>query len=108
MSGTHLLSGEGLTLALIRQLLDQLSNVGLAPAAQERVAASRRVVDRLQAGDKSYYGINTGFGAGARPHRRGRHRETLGKPHPQKDERLLAHAVGGNPVERVICGGVLG
>jgi imidazolonepropionase len=24
-----------------------------------------------------------------------------------KDERLLAHEVGGNPVERVICGGVL-
>lgn len=24
-----------------------------------------------------------------------------------KDERLLAHEIGGNPVERVICGGAV-
>ena len=62
MPDTHLLSGEGLTLELIRELNRTRAPVGLALAAHARVQASRAVVERLQAGEHSYYGINTGFG----------------------------------------------
>jgi histidine ammonia-lyase len=88
MSATYLLSGEGLTLALIRQLLDQRPPVGLTAAAQERVAASRAVVDHLQSGEKSYYGINTGFGALAHTRIAAADIEKL------QENLILSHAVG--------------
>jgi len=88
MSATHLLSGEGLTIGLLRQLLTDQSRLALAPAAQERVAASRAVVDRLQAGEKSYYGINTGFGALAHTRIAAADIEKL------QENLILSHAVG--------------
>ena len=88
MSATHLLSGEGLTIGLLRQLLTDQSRLALAPAPQERVAASRAVVDRLQAGEKSYYGINTGFGALAHTRIAAADIEKL------QENLILSHAVG--------------
>ena len=38
--------------------------VKLGPAATQRMRAARAVVDRLAAGDKPIYGLNTGLGAG--------------------------------------------
>jgi len=88
MSATHLLSGEGLTIGLLRQLLTDQSRLALAPAPQERGAASRAVVDRLQAGEKSYYGINTGFGALAHTRIAAADIEKL------QENLILSHAVG--------------
>lgn len=88
MPATHLLSGEGLSLAHLRRLLANRSKIGLTPEAQARIAASRDVVDRLQAGDKSYYGINTGFGALANTRIAAADIEKL------QENLILSHAVG--------------
>lgn len=94
MSATHLLSGEGLSLAQLRRLLANQSKIGLTPDAEARIAASRVVVDRLQAGDKSYYGINTGFGALAHTRIAAADIEKL------QENLILSHAVGvGREVE---------
>ncbi|MFI5357460.1 MAG: aromatic amino acid lyase, partial [Opitutales bacterium] len=88
MPDSHLLSGEGLTLALIRELCRTRTPVGLVPAAHERVQASRAVVERLQAGEHSYYGINTGFGVLA-------HKRISPADVDRLQENLiLSHAVG--------------
>ena len=84
----HLLSGEGLTLAVIRELLRTGAPVGLTPAAGERIAASRAVVDRLQGGEHSYYGINTGFGALANT------RISPADTDKLQENLILSHAVG--------------
>lgn len=57
-----LLDGEHLTLEQLASIADG-AKVALAPAARERVAAARRVVDERAQGDEPVYGINTGFGS---------------------------------------------
>lgn len=58
-----LLDGNSLTLASVARFLrDPGAEVALAPAAAERVRASRRVVDEIVASGKVAYGITTGFG----------------------------------------------
>lgn len=88
MTAPHLLTGTSLTLDRIRDLIRSESPIGLDPGAQERVAASRAVVDRLQAGERSYYGINTGFGALAHTHIPPADIEKL------QENLILSHAVG--------------
>ena len=88
MTAPHLLTGTGLTLDRIRDLIRSDSPIGLDPGAQERIAASRAVVDRLQAGERSYYGINTGFGALAHTHIPPADTEKL------QENLILSHAVG--------------
>ena len=46
-----------------RTTLNAPVRVELAPAARERVAASRAVVTAALAGDRAVYGLNTGFGS---------------------------------------------
>jgi len=57
-----LLSGSDLTLTDLLAIADDRAEVGLAPDARTRVAASRAVVDRRAAGKEAVYGVNTGFG----------------------------------------------
>jgi histidine ammonia-lyase len=57
-----LLDGNHLELADLLAIADDRAEVGLAPAARDRVAASRKVVDEKAAGDAPVYGVNTGFG----------------------------------------------
>jgi histidine ammonia-lyase len=57
-----LLDGASLTLDGLTALADGRAEAGVAPAARERVARARAVVDDLAAGDAAVYGINTGFG----------------------------------------------
>ncbi len=58
-----LLDGESLTIEQLLQVADADAPVALAPAARERVAAARAVVDRRARSDEPAYGINTGFGS---------------------------------------------
>src|SRR6478735_6153812 len=57
-----LLNGTDLTLKDLLAIADDRAEVGLAPAARARVAASRAVVDAKADGDAAVYGVNTGFG----------------------------------------------
>jgi len=56
------LDGNTLKLEQIQQVASRAATVTLAPAAIQRVEASRAHVDRVAAGDTPAYGINTGFG----------------------------------------------
>jgi histidine ammonia-lyase len=58
-----LLDGSHLSLADLLAIADDRAEVGLAPAARARVAASRAVVDARAAGEAPVYGVNTGFGS---------------------------------------------
>ena len=58
-----LLDGAHLSLADLLAIADDRAEVGLAPDARARVAASRAVVDAKAAGDEPVYGVNTGFGS---------------------------------------------
>ena len=57
-----LLTGNDLTFAQLYAVALHGETVGLAPAAAERMNASRAVVERLVASGATAYGINTGFG----------------------------------------------
>jgi histidine ammonia-lyase len=57
-----LLNGSDLTLKDLLAIADDREEVGLAPDARARVAASRAVVDAKAAGEEAVYGVNTGFG----------------------------------------------
>jgi len=57
------LDGNSLTLEQMMAIAQDLEPVAIAPAAVERVRASRAVVDRFAHGDAPVYGINTGFGS---------------------------------------------
>src|SRR5829696_2581916 len=57
-----LLDGSHLSLSHLLAIADDHAEVGLAPDARLRVAASRAVVDAKAAGDAAVYGVNTGFG----------------------------------------------
>ena len=56
------LSGNDLTFQQLYDVALRGENVTLAPAAIERMNASRAVVERLVASGATAYGINTGFG----------------------------------------------
>ncbi len=56
------LTGNDLTFAQLYDVALRGEKVSLAPAAVERMKASRAVVDRLVASGETAYGINTGFG----------------------------------------------
>src|SRR6267378_2085894 len=56
------LSGNNLTFSQLYDVALRGETVSLAPAAIERMNASRAVVDRLVASGAAAYGINTGFG----------------------------------------------
>jgi len=58
-----LLDGATLALDHLLAIADDFVEVGLAPEARARVAASRAVVDRKAAGPEAVYGVNTGFGS---------------------------------------------
>jgi histidine ammonia-lyase len=65
MSGSGLLEldGESLTLEAIERVAsDPAARVTLSPAARERVARSRALVEQVVASGAAVYGINTGFG----------------------------------------------
>jgi histidine ammonia-lyase len=57
-----LLTGNDLTFAQLYAVALRGETVELAPAAVERMKASRAVVERLVASGATAYGINTGFG----------------------------------------------
>jgi histidine ammonia-lyase len=57
-----LLDGNHLELSDLIAIADDRDEVGLAPAARDRVAAARAVVEAKAAGDAPVYGVNTGFG----------------------------------------------
>ncbi|MCC6859481.1 MAG: histidine ammonia-lyase [Bryobacterales bacterium] len=57
-----LLDGERLSIEEVRRIALRRETVGLAPEAIERMVRSRTVVERLAAGDKAVYGVNTGVG----------------------------------------------
>jgi histidine ammonia-lyase len=59
---TTALTGNDLTFEQLYGVALRGEAVGLAPAAVERMKASRAVVDRLVASGTTAYGINTGFG----------------------------------------------
>src|SRR5690349_4682040 len=55
------IDGNTLTLEAMRDVACG-AEVGVADGVRERVALSRRVVDRILTADEPVYGINTGFG----------------------------------------------
>lgn len=55
-------AGEPVTLADVVRVARHRAPVALAPAALERVRASRAFVERIVAEGRTAYGINTGFG----------------------------------------------
>jgi histidine ammonia-lyase len=57
-----MLSGNDLTFSQLYDVALRGETVSLAPAAIERMTASRAVVERLVASGAAAYGINTGFG----------------------------------------------
>ena len=57
-----LLDGESLTIADVCAVARGAAEVALDPAAIERMAHSRAVVERLAAGEDPIYGVNTGVG----------------------------------------------
>ena len=57
-----LLNGSDLSLKDLLAIADDRAEVGHAPDARARVAASRAVVDAKADGDAAVYGVNTGFG----------------------------------------------
>ena len=56
------LNGNELTFPQLHRVAAEGEQVSLAPAAVERMKASRAVVDKLVASGATAYGINTGFG----------------------------------------------
>lgn len=61
MSKIHI-DGEHLTLAELYAVVFDGAEVELAPAARERMNASRAVIERLLESNAAVYGVNTGFG----------------------------------------------
>ena len=81
----QLIIGERpLTIADITDVARRGRTVGLGPAARERLAAARAVVERILAEDRVVYGVTTGFGLLATtriPARPGA--QAAAQPHPQ-------------------------
>ncbi|MGH7496848.1 MAG: histidine ammonia-lyase [bacterium] len=58
----HELNGKSLTLESLERIAAGGDEVGLAPSALERMAASRAVVEQMLQNGQVIYGVNTGFG----------------------------------------------
>ncbi len=56
------LNGQSLSLADIEAVAVSRVPVEIAPAARERVAASRALIEQVLASGQTVYGVNTGFG----------------------------------------------
>src|ERR1700752_2904006 len=56
------IDGEHLTLPELYAVVFDGAEVELAPAAREKMNASRAVIERLVESDAAVYGVNTGFG----------------------------------------------
>jgi len=56
------IDGEHLTLEDLYRIVFEGAQAELAPAARERMNASRAVIDRLTETESTVYGVNTGFG----------------------------------------------
>ncbi|MGA8872689.1 MAG: histidine ammonia-lyase, partial [Candidatus Acidiferrales bacterium] len=61
MTATQI-DGEHLTIEELHSLVSDGATAELAPAARERMKASRAVIERMIASDAAVYGVNTGFG----------------------------------------------
>jgi histidine ammonia-lyase len=59
---TVILDGQALTLAEIEAVSLHGCRVGIAPAALERIGASRELIEGILAEGHTVYGVNTGFG----------------------------------------------
>jgi histidine ammonia-lyase len=57
-----LIDGETLTRDALYRIVFEGEEVALAPAAREKMNASRTVIERLVASNAAVYGVNTGFG----------------------------------------------
>ena len=56
------LDGQPLSLDQVHWVASGSGTAAIAPAARQRIAASRAVVERIVASNETAYGINTGFG----------------------------------------------
>jgi histidine ammonia-lyase len=56
------IDGEHLSFEELYRIVQHDELVEIAPAARERMNASRKVIDRLVQSDAAVYGVNTGFG----------------------------------------------
>ena len=56
------IDGEHLTIEDLHRLVFDGATAELAPAARERMKASRAVIERMIESDAAVYGVNTGFG----------------------------------------------
>lgn len=83
-----MLIGAKLTLDAIPEILRRDQPLALSEPAGARIAASRRIVERLLEGGGVYYGINTGFGALAHQ------RVSPADLDKLQENLILSHAVG--------------
>jgi len=95
-----LVGPRGIRPADVVRTARELARVELAPEVEATIAAGRAVVDRLVAGDRLIYGLNTGLGH-LRDHRvpLGQHQVTF--RHPQLGERRETVLVRADTVARV-------
>ena len=56
------IDGEHLSFEQFYRIVQEQALVEIAPAARERMIASRKVIERLVQSDAAVYGVNTGFG----------------------------------------------
>ena len=56
------IDGEHLSFEQFYRIVQEQKLVEIAPAARERMIASRKVIERLVQSDAAVYGVNTGFG----------------------------------------------
>src|SRR5688572_10536072 len=60
------LDGSPLTIAQVAAVAGGEATLEIAPAARQRLIASRAAVERLLDDGEAHYGVNTGFGSLAR------------------------------------------
>jgi len=68
MTTPLLLSGEPLTIADVVAVARERRTVALAPAAAERIASARALVEQIVAEERVVYGVTTGFGGLSKVH----------------------------------------
>jgi histidine ammonia-lyase len=56
------IDGEHLTFEQLYRIVQDREQVEIAPAARDRMSASRKVIEKLIQSDAAVYGVNTGFG----------------------------------------------
>ena len=56
------IDGEHLSFGQFYRIVQEQEMVEIAPAARERMIASRKVIERLVLSGAAVYGVNTGFG----------------------------------------------